>query len=95
VSTNRKISTEERIELLEKDLKKVKEDLKTAQDKISKNLQNLESKLMDEVKGVETQMKKTEKKTKELQLKYLGRELVAVLWLISAAIINALPEFLI
>jgi hypothetical protein len=50
---------------------------------------------MDEVKEVETQMKKTEKKTKELQLKNLGRELVAVLWLISAAIINAFPEFLI
>jgi hypothetical protein len=50
---------------------------------------------MDEVKEVETQMKKTEKKTKELQLKNLGRELIAVLWLISAAIINALPEFLI
>jgi len=87
ITKNKKLSIEERVELLEKKL----DDLNTAQDKISEDLQNLESKLMDEVRGVETQMKKTEIKTKELQLKNLGRELIAVLWLISAALINAFP----
>jgi hypothetical protein len=85
-------TTEERLNRLESQLIKLREDLISKFENLNKKIDKSESNLMQEIEDIYGQRQSDKRTESKLQLKHLGREVVAVLWLLSAATIFAITN---
>jgi len=83
-----KLTCEQRIKHLEKGLKAVSVDLHETKKKFNEDLRSSERNTSKKIGELESKHRDAETETSELHLSNLGREFVAIFWLIVAAAIN-------